>query len=154
RSPGRKPEPDTRRVEGRVLKAVRVGTQGRAPDRRCERVKACVAGDLSMANSVLLGTHHFLQVGIRNVAARQAAERVTGGWDDLRQIGAASIAHGALITALGGVLLMLGSSHAYLVAAAISGYLLVGPIMTTGLCELSRRRAAGEPVGFDESLQG
>jgi len=50
--------------------------------------------------------------------------------------------------------LMLGSSHPYLVAAAISGYLLVGPVMTTGLCELSRRRAANEPVGFDESLQG
>jgi len=55
---------------------------------------------------------------------------------------------------MGAVLLMLGSSHAYLVAAAISGYLLVGPIMTTGLCELSRRRAAGEPTGFDESFQG
>jgi uncharacterized membrane protein len=67
-------------------------------------------------------------------------------------IKSASIAHGALITALGAILLMLGSSHAYLVAAAISGYLLVGPIMTTGLCELSRRRALNEPTGFDDSL--
>jgi uncharacterized membrane protein len=107
-----------------------------------------------MANSVLLGRHHFLHVEIRRVAARQSVEWVRRGWEDFRAIKAASIAHGALITALGGVLLMLGSSHAYLVAAAISGYLLVGPIMTTGLCELSRRRAAGEPVGFDESLQG
>jgi uncharacterized membrane protein len=106
-----------------------------------------------MANLVL-GRHHFLHVGIRRVAARQSIEWVRRGWDDFRQIKAASVAHGALITALGGVLLMLGSSHAYLVAAAISGYLLVGPIMTTGLCELSRRRAAKEPTGFDESLQG
>ncbi len=106
-----------------------------------------------MANLVL-GGHHFLHVGIRRVAARQALVWLSRGWDDFRQIKSASIAHGALITALGGVLLMLGSSHAYLVAAAISGYLLVGPIMTTGLCELSRRRAAKEPVGFDESLQG
>jgi uncharacterized membrane protein len=107
-----------------------------------------------MANSVLLGRHHFLQVGVRRVTARQSLEWVRRGWDDFRHIKGASLAHGALITALGAVLLMLGSSHAYLVAAAISGYLLVGPIMTTGICELSRRRALGEPTGFDESLQG
>jgi len=59
-----------------------------------------------------------------------------------------------LLWTLAPLLLMLGSSHPYLVAAAISGYLLVGPVMTTGLCELSRRRAAHEPTGFDESLSG
>jgi len=107
-----------------------------------------------MPNSVLLGRHHFLHVGIRRVAARQPIEWMRRGWDDFKHLKAASLAHGALITALGAVLLMLGSSHAYLVAAAVSGYLLVGPIMTTGLCELSRRRAAQEPAGFDESLQG
>src|SRR5262245_15249523 len=107
-----------------------------------------------MANSVLLGRHHFLHVSIRRVAAGQAAEWVRRGWDDFRHLKSASLVHGALITALGAVLLMLGSSHAYLVAAAISGYLLVGPIMTTGICELSRRRHAGERTGFDESLQG
>lgn len=107
-----------------------------------------------MANSILLGRHHFLHVGIRRVTALQSLMWLRRGWDDFRHIKSASLAHGALITALGAVLLMLGSSHPYLVAAAISGYLLVGPIMTTGLCELSRRRAGGEPMGFDESLQG
>ena len=107
-----------------------------------------------MANSILLGRHHFLNVAIRRVPALQSLVWLRQGWDDFRQIKGASLAHGALITALGGVLLMLGSSHPYLVAAAISGYLLVGPIMTTGLCELSRRRAGGEPTGFDESLLG
>jgi uncharacterized membrane protein len=34
----------------------------------------------------------------------------------------------------------------------VSGYLLIGPIMATGPCELSRRRQTGEPAGFDESL--
>jgi uncharacterized membrane protein len=104
--------------------------------------------------TISLRRHQFLQVGIRRVAARQPIEWVRSGWDDFRQIRGASLAHGALITAVGAVLLMLGSSHPYLVAAAISGYLLVGPIMTTGLCELSRRRAAHESTGFDESLQG
>lgn len=107
-----------------------------------------------MANSIILGRHHFLHADIRRVPALQSIVWLRRGWDDLRHVRAASIAHGALITAIGAVLLMLGSSHPYLVAAAISGYLLVGPIMTTGLCELSRRRAAQAPLGFDESLQG
>jgi uncharacterized membrane protein len=42
--------------------------------------------------------------------------------------------------------------HPYFVAASISGFLLVGPLMTTGLCELSRLRERGEPGGFDTSL--
>jgi uncharacterized membrane protein len=107
-----------------------------------------------MANSISLRRHHFLHVGIRRVPALQSIEWLRRGWDDFTHMRAASIAHGALITALGAVLLMLGSSHAYLVAAAISGYLLVGPVMTTGLCELSRRREEHEGTGFDDSLQG
>ncbi|HET9388682.1 MAG TPA: DUF2189 domain-containing protein [Steroidobacteraceae bacterium] len=107
-----------------------------------------------MGSSISLSRHHFLHVEIRHVPALRSLQWLSRGWDDLGHMRAASIAHGALITALGAVLLMLGSSHPYLVAAAISGYLLVGPIMTTGLCELSRRRAAQEPAGFDESLQG
>jgi uncharacterized membrane protein len=78
---------------------------------------------------------------------------VRAGWDDLRHFGMASIGHGVLIAMLGAVLLIVGGTHPYFIAAAVSGYLLVGPIMTTGACELSRRRAAGEPTGFDESLQ-
>jgi len=106
-----------------------------------------------MGSSISLSRHHFLHADIRRVPALQSLEWLRRGWDDLEHMRAASLAHGALITAIGAVLLMLGSSHPYLVAAAVSGYLLVGPIMTTGLCELSRRRAAQEPVGFDESLQ-
>jgi uncharacterized membrane protein len=110
--------------------------------------------ETAMANSIMLGRHHFLHVEIRRVSAMRAVEWLRRGWDDVIHTKAASLGHGALITALGAILLMLGSSHAYLVAAAISGYLLVGPIMTTGLCELSRRRVNGEKTGFDESLQG
>jgi len=106
-----------------------------------------------MTTSVRVGTSEPLHVEIRRVPARQAVEWLNRGWADMKQIGSAGLAHGALIAILGGVLLTLGSTHMYLIAAAITGYLLVGPIMTTGLCELARRREAREPTGFDESLQ-
>src|SRR5579863_1286052 len=106
-----------------------------------------------MTASVSVGTQRSREFEVRRVPLRQPIEWLDRGWDDLKQIGLPGLAHGALIAILGGVLLMLGSTHLYLTAAAVTGYLLVGPVMTTGLCELARRRAAGERLGFDESLQ-
>jgi uncharacterized membrane protein len=45
-------------------------------------------------------------------------------------------------------------THPYFIAAAISGFLLVGPVMSAGLCEMSRRYSAGQSANFDESLDG
>jgi uncharacterized membrane protein len=106
-----------------------------------------------MTASTSVGTPQTREFEVRRVPLRQPIEWLDRGWDDLKQIGAPGLAHGALIAILGGVLLMLGSTHLYLTAAAVTGYLLVGPVMTTGACELARRLAAGEPLGFDESLQ-
>lgn len=106
-----------------------------------------------MTTSVRVGHLPPLHIEIRRVPALQPLQWLNRGWDDLKAIGAPGLAHGTLIAILGGVLLMLGSTHLYLTAAAISGYLLVGPVMTTGLCELARRHAAGESLSFDDSLQ-
>lgn len=106
-----------------------------------------------MTTSISVGKHEPLQVQIRSVPLRQPLEWLSRGWEDLKEIGKPGLAHGALIAILGAVLLMLGSTHLYLTAAAVTGYLLVGPVMTTGLCELARRREARERLGFDESLQ-
>lgn len=106
-----------------------------------------------MTTSISVGKHQPLHVEIRHVSARQPLEWLSRGWDDVKEIGKPGLAHGVLIAILGAVLLMLGSTHLYLTAAAVTGYLLVGPVMTTGLCELARRRAARERLGFDESLQ-
>jgi uncharacterized membrane protein len=106
-----------------------------------------------MTTSVSIGHPEHPQVEVRRVPARQAVLWLERGWEDLKHIGRPGLAHGALIAILGAVLLTLGSTHLYLVAAAVTGYLLVGPIMTTGPCELARRLEAHEPLGFDESLQ-
>jgi uncharacterized membrane protein len=83
-------------------------------------------------------------VEVRHVPALRSLEWLRRGWDDLRHYRSASLGQGALIAVLGAILLILFSTHAYLVAAAITGYLLVGPIMTTQVCELSRRRESAE----------
>ena len=76
------------------------------------------------------------------------------GWRDMRRSWGASLGYGALIVALGWTLLVFCATHPYFVAAAITGFLLVGPAMSAGLCEMSRRDSLGQPANFDDSLEG
>lgn len=105
-----------------------------------------------MATTVGSHAASFPLVEVRQVPALQALNWLDQGWDDLWHVNGASLAYGALIATAGAVLLMLGSSHLYFVIAAVSAYLLVGPVMATGIYELSRRRERGEPADFDASL--
>lgn len=106
-----------------------------------------------MATTISSRAEPFPHAGIRRVPALQSLRWLSQGWRDLRQVRGVSLFHGALIAAAGAVLLGLGSSHLYFTIAAVSAYLLIGPIMATGICELSRRREHGEAAGFDESLE-
>lgn len=65
-----------------------------------------------------------------------------------------SLGYGALTVAMGWTLLIFCATHPYFVAAAITGFLLVAPTLSAGLCELSRRRALGQGLTFDDSLEG
>lgn len=76
------------------------------------------------------------------------------GWDDLRHNPGPSIAHGLLLVAVGWLMLLFLSAQIELLAAAVSGYLLVGPIFGAVFYELSRLRAAGQTATFDASLDG
>ncbi len=105
-----------------------------------------------MATSISLGRRPLAHYVIGRVPFARPVVGLRRGFDDLRACGWASLAHGLLVVAMGTVLLAAFSAHLFFVVAAITGYLLVGPVMATGLCELSRRRARGESTGFDESL--
>ena len=74
-------------------------------------------------------------------------------WRDLLHHPGASLAYGWLVAALGALILAYQRHPAYL-AATIAAFLLVGPVITAGLCELSRRRDHGESTTFQASLQG
>lgn len=106
-----------------------------------------------MATTVGSHAASFPLAQVRQVPALQALNWLRQGWDDLWHVNGASLAYGALIATAGAVLLMLASSHLYFVIAAVSAYLLIGPVMATGIYELSRRRERGEPSGFDASLE-
>lgn len=92
------------------------------------------------------------RVGIEPVSVLRPFTWLWRGAGDLVHCGAASVAHGLLMVLLGWMLLLMLGNHPYFVVAAISGFLLFAPVMTTGHVELSRRRAERDAVGFNESL--
>jgi uncharacterized membrane protein len=93
-----------------------------------------------------------LHVDVLHVSVFRPLTWLHRGWLDMRR--PASLAYGALIVALGWTLLVFCGTHPYFIAAAISGFLLVGPVMSAGLCEMSRRYSQGKSANFDESLDG
>ena len=89
---------------------------------------------------------------VRSVPPFRPFSWISNGWDDLLHHRLASLAYGALMFMLGGLIVMY-QRNPYFLAAVISGFLLVGPIMAAGLCELSRRRGRGERTNFNLSLK-
>src|SRR5580698_9361510 len=106
----------------------------------------------TMATTVVSGHAQPLNLEILRVPFYQPFVWLYRGWRDMRS--AVSLGYGALIVALGWTLLVFCGIHPYFVAAAISGFLLVGPLMSAGLCEMSRRYSLGQPANFDDSLEG
>src|SRR5512145_2196538 len=74
------------------------------------------------------------------------------GWHDFTRTWPAGLLHGALVTAGTWIILGITLQYWYLLPGAFSGFLLVGPILATGLYELSRRLERGERAGIAEAV--
>jgi len=107
-----------------------------------------------MGTTLVSGEDQVLHVEIMRVPVYRPLKWLLDGWLDMRKHWGASLGYGALIVAMGWTLLVFCGTHPYFIAAAISGFLLVGPLMSAGLCEMSRRYSQGLPASFDESLEG
>jgi len=99
----------------------------------------------------MVRSDHPITYAVRSVPVTRPLVWLADGWDDLMHHRAASLAYGLLVAALG-LLIFAYSRHPFYLAAVWIGFLLVGPALTAGLCELSRRRDEGLANGFEESL--
>jgi uncharacterized membrane protein len=63
-----------------------------------------------------------------------------------------SLAHGAVMILGSGMIMLAGWFYLPLLAGAFTGFLLVAPILATGLYELSRRIGRGETPGLADAL--
>ncbi len=107
-----------------------------------------------MNSTLVAGQDRTLNSEARQVSMYAPFLWLRSGGHDVRRHWGASLGYGALIMALGWTLLIFCGTHPYFIAAAISGFLLVGPLMSAGFCEMSRRYSLGQSASFDDSLEG
>jgi uncharacterized membrane protein len=70
------------------------------------------------------------------------------GWGDFMDAPLVGLVHGAAMGAFGGLLMFLAWDRFWVLAGALSAFLMVAPILSTGLYAVSRALLRDEPVGF------
>ena len=81
---------------------------------------------------------------VRRVPVSRPLHWLLLGWRDFTRTPWPSLFHGLLVAAGGLAILAVSRGHWSFVSGACSGFVLVGPILATGLYELSRLLARGE----------
>lgn len=75
------------------------------------------------------------------------------GWADLRRNPVPGLLHGLALSVFGWLLLWAARDQFWLLAGAFSGFLIVAPVLATGLYHVSRSCGVGRCVGMREVLQ-
>jgi uncharacterized membrane protein len=89
---------------------------------------------------------------IRQVALTRPLHWLASGWTDLWCCPLPGLLHGAVAALFGGVLLALARDRFWLLAGAFSGFLLVAPIVATGLYNVSRELQRGRRPTLRDAL--
>jgi uncharacterized membrane protein len=74
------------------------------------------------------------------------------GWADFMRHPGPGLLHGFAVALGGWIVLSIGSRHWTLLAGSFSGFVLMGPILATGLYELSRLDALGRSSGLNDAV--
>jgi uncharacterized membrane protein len=83
-------------------------------------------------------------VPVREVPVLRPMDWVYAGMKDLSRATGPSFLHGAMVVVGGWIISLLALTWWPVLPGAVSGFVLVGPILCTGLYEISRRLARGE----------
>lgn len=94
------------------------------------------------------------QPAIRKIELDRPWQWLVRGWQDLRRNPAVGLTYGVLAAVTGYVLTLglLWADMLYLILPLTAGFLIVGPILTVGLYEVSRRAELGERTTIMEAL--
>lgn len=90
--------------------------------------------------------------GVRPVDPLQPLRWLARGWRDLWRDPLVGLLHGAAVAGFGALLVLLARERFWLLAGAFSGFLLVAPVIATGLYAVSRARECGERAGLRTAL--
>jgi len=84
---------------------------------------------------------------VRRIGVLQSLTWLALAWRDMARIGWLSFAHGLALALGGAVIIALARDRFWLLAGALSGFLVVAPVLATSLYALSRAAEAGQATG-------
>ncbi len=82
--------------------------------------------------------------GVRNIPLLRPLGWLARGWRDLLRCPLPGLLHGLALAAFGGLLIWLARDRFWLLAGAFTGFLLVAPVLATGLYAISRALERGQ----------
>ena len=85
---------------------------------------------------------------VRQIGLLQPLEWLALAWRDIARCGWLSFAHGLVLTLVGWVILLVAHDRFWLLAGALSGFLVLAPILATSLYALSRALERGEAANL------
>lgn len=91
--------------------------------------------------------------GVRAVGSDAPLRWLAAGWSDFMRCPVPGLAHGAALAAFGLVLVVLGRRQFWGLSGALSGFLLVAPILATGLYAISAALERGERPTLGTALR-
>ena len=85
---------------------------------------------------------------VRSIGMLTPLEWLALAWRDICRAPLVSLSHGVFLTLVGWTILAVGHNRFWLMAGALSGFLLVGPVVATSLYAISRALERGESVSW------
>jgi uncharacterized membrane protein len=102
-----------------------------------------------LAEKALQETRSF---GVRRIPALRPLGWLARGWSDLMRCPVPGLLHGLALALFGGVLVAVAGQQFWWLAGAFSAFLLVAPILATGLYAVSRALEKGERPSLSTAL--
>ncbi|MDP3229438.1 MAG: DUF2189 domain-containing protein [Acidovorax sp.] len=90
---------------------------------------------------------------VRTIGLLQPLNWLKLGWRDMCRAGRTSVVHGLALALLGAAIMAVAHHRFWLLAGALSGFLVVAPVLATSLYALSRALERGEPATFGVVLK-
>ena len=90
---------------------------------------------------------------VRTIPMFQPMHWLIHAWRDMARCGWISFAHGLVLTLMGIAILGIARDRFWLLAGALSGFLVIAPVLATSLYALSRALERGEKADFSVVLK-
>src|SRR5574337_1562238 len=93
------------------------------------------------------------RVGVRRIGLLRPLRWLARGWRDLARCPLPGLLHGLALALFGAALIAVAGGRFWLLAGAFSGFLLVAPVLATGLYKVSRALERGERADLAVALR-